>query len=255
MKSGTFSLRSSLPPNSSRVSSGRTVAAKRPFKVLQSLGVQLTTRLSRSDVSHVSICSPPSPSCWASWRCTSRAVGVEGGGASGLMNVRSVLITPLNYINPLSELRRVTGAEGSEVSEVKPLPPPPSAPPPATLPPSQIPVLSLNCSLLFTAASSHPPCNPPPSVPPRRCRRSLVSLCCSFVSLRQEKVPLMDPRPPAPPPSLLPLLPLLSGCLSENESCCATEITGSEVPLKARLVFNQTRAFCGGVLAAAARHK
>lgn len=57
-----------------------------------------------------------------------------GGGSSGLMNVRSVLITPLNYINPPSELRRVTGTEGSEVSEVKPLPPP--LPPPSPHPKS-----------------------------------------------------------------------------------------------------------------------
>lgn len=45
-----------------------------------------------------------------------------GDGVGGLMNVRSVLITPLNYINPPSEPRRVTATEGSEVSEVKPLP-------------------------------------------------------------------------------------------------------------------------------------
>lgn len=72
----------------------------------------------------------------------------------------------------------------------------------------------------------------------------------------------MDPLPPLssltpPTPHPLHRLASPSGCLSENESCCATEITGSGFLLKARLgvwpvVFNHTRVLCEGVSAEAA---
>lgn len=144
-----------------------------PFKVLQRLGIQLTRRFSRSNVSHIFICSFPPVSAMniMSGEGGGGAGGRRGGkvrcsqGGSRLMNVCSVLITPLNYINPPSELRRVTRTEGSAESKVKP-PPLPRHPP-------QIPVSSLNSSLLFIFACS-PTLTPPrpllvsPSTIPRR---------------------------------------------------------------------------------------
>lgn len=79
-------------------------------------------------MSHIFICSFPPVSAM-------NIMSGEGGGWGGkvrcsrggsrLMNVCSVLITPLNYINPPSELRRVTRTEGSAESKVKPPPPNP----------------------------------------------------------------------------------------------------------------------------------
>lgn len=62
------------------------------------------------------------------------------------MNVCSVLITSLDYLNPPSELRPVTRIEGSERSKLK-VPPPPHFSP-------KITVSSLGCTLLLLLLSS-----------------------------------------------------------------------------------------------------
>lgn len=94
-------------------------------------------------------------------------------GVSRLMNVCSVLITTLDYVNPPSELRRVTRTEGSERSKVKPSP---------LLPPN-ITVSSLNYSLLSIFArtpSFSPHLHPQSVLPPTTIPLGLLLFCVSF---------------------------------------------------------------------------
>lgn len=125
--------------------------------------------------------------------------------------------------------------------------------PPHPTPP-QIPVLSLNLSsLLFTAASSNPPTTTTTA-------RFLVSLCCSFVSPRQKKVPLMDP-PPQTSHITSTTGPASSSLRCRVASVKFKVVAPHKVPPEARLcvgpvALNQSGVCCQGVSAeAAARHK
>lgn len=173
-------------------------------------------------MSHIFICSFPPVSAM---NIVSRegGGGREGGkvccsrGGSRLMNVCSVLITPLNYINPPSELRRVTRTEGSAESKVKP---PPSHPP-------RIPVSSLNSSLLFIFACSPTPLthvNTPPPPPPLRPPSAVglllfcVSSSISAAALQAgDRFPLMDRGPLSIRAALCFGKAAFAGYLSENE--------------------------------------